>query len=79
MARFFRAVGVEGRHLALKLPQYLDRQGLGARNDAFIEVGLEAGERALEHSSNAQASSREIALFASTTVTGIAVPSLGGV
>jgi alkylresorcinol/alkylpyrone synthase len=77
VTRFFRAVHVEGRHLALELEQYFDGRGFGARNDAFIEVGLELGERVLrELLERAGLDRRDVALFASTTVTGIAVPSL---
>jgi len=77
VARFFRSVGVEGRHLALELERYLDVGGFGKRNDAFIEVGLELAERAVRELRERTAIElSDVGLFASTTVTGIAVPSL---
>jgi alkylresorcinol/alkylpyrone synthase len=77
VARFFRSVGVEGRHLALELERYFDPGGFGKRNDAFIEVGLQVAESAVQKlCERTQIELAEIGLFASTTVTGIAVPSL---
>jgi len=76
-ARFFRAVGVEGRHLALDLERYFEDSGFGARNDAFIAVGLELAESAVRKLlERTPIDLSDIGLLASTTVTGIAVPSL---
>ncbi len=75
--RFFTRVGVEERYLALPIERYRTLDGLRARNDAWIEVATELGEEVLRRlldDSGLDAS--EIGLLATTTVTGIATPSL---
>lgn len=75
--RFFSAVGVSGRHLALPIDAYARLDGLGARNSAFIECALDLGERAVSAVlERARLSAADVELFASSTVTGLAVPSL---
>ncbi len=75
--QFHRNVLVGGRHLALPLERYSELKSFEEKNNAWIEV---AGDLAYEATKNLlekfdlQAS--EISLIASTTVTGIAVPSL---
>ncbi len=75
--RFFSSVAVGGRHLALPLERYARLSGLGERNAAWLEVAQTLGQKAvsavLEQSGLAAG---EIQLFMSSTVTGIAVPSL---
>lgn len=75
--RFFSSVEVSGRHLALPIEAYGKLEGFGARNAAFIECALDLGERAvssvLEQTGLAPS---DVELFATSTVTGIAVPSL---
>lgn len=75
--RFFARVGVDERYFALPIERYRTLSGLRERNDAWLEVATELGEtvlRRLLRESGLEAS--EIQLLATTTVTGIAVPSL---
>lgn len=76
-ARFARSTGVNTRHLALPIGRYSEMTGFTESNNAFIEVALQLGEEALRNACD-QAGIRpnEIDLIASTTVTGLAVPSL---
>jgi alkylresorcinol/alkylpyrone synthase len=84
VARLFRAVGVEQRHLALPVARYQALDGFADRCAAWLEVGLELAERAIRAAltdAGAGAGQRsvdpaEVALLVSTTVTGFAVPSL---
>ena len=77
LARFFRRVGVEGRNLALPAAEYRELDGLGARNDAWLRVAMdlatEATTRAL---ADAGLQASDIDQIITTTVTGIAVPSI---
>jgi alkylresorcinol/alkylpyrone synthase len=76
-ARFARTSGVQRRHLALPLERYGAMSGFTEANNAFIEVALELGERAVNAAcEKAGISPGRIDLIASTTVTGLAVPSL---
>src|SRR3954454_6133455 len=50
LEQLHRAVRVGGRHLALPIERYAELGGFGARNDAWIEVALELGERVLRDS-----------------------------
>jgi len=75
--RFFARVGVQERYLALPVERYRALHGLGERNDAWIAAATELGEgvvRRLLDESGVRAD--EISLLVTTTVTGIAVPSL---
>ena len=77
IAAFHRHVLVGGRHLALPIEDYENLTGLQARNDAWLEVSLDLVERAVSdllERSGIQA--QDIGLLASSTVTGLAVPSL---
>lgn len=75
--RFFQRVGVGSRHLALAPEQYGALSGLGDRNDAWIRNALALGERAVRGAlDEAGLEPGDIGLIASTTVTGIAVPSI---
>src|SRR3954465_8000608 len=47
LRRLHTSSGVRTRHLALPLDRYADLGGFGAANDAFIDVGLGLGERAI--------------------------------
>jgi alkylresorcinol/alkylpyrone synthase len=75
--RFFARVGVDDRYLALPVERYRELRGLGERNDAWLEVATELGEsvvrRLLDETGLA---AEDVGLLATTTVTGIAVPSL---
>lgn len=77
LKKLFSAVKVEGRHLALPLARYRELEGLGAHNAEWVRVGLELGERAVRECLELGGiAPNEVQLFASSTVTGIAVPSL---
>lgn len=77
LARFFRRVGVTERHLALPAEEYARLDGMEARSKAWLEVSLELGERAVVSAlADAGIEASDIRFFATTTVTGIAVPSL---
>ncbi|MFK8909178.1 type III polyketide synthase [Streptomyces sp. YS-3] len=75
--RLHAAAGVESRHLALPLDRYRDLGGFGESNRVFVELatalGAEAVERAL---AEAGVRPQDVDLVVSTTVTGIATPSL---
>ncbi|GHJ48448.1 polyketide synthase-like Pks10 [Catellatospora sp. TT07R-123] len=76
-ARFGRNTGVRTRHLALPLDSYADITGFTQANDHFIEVALELGEAALRGALDAAGvDAAEVDLIATTSVTGLAVPSL---
>jgi alkylresorcinol/alkylpyrone synthase len=75
--RFGASAGVEKRRLALPLPQYGKLSGFTEANDIFIETALELGERALLSAVDAAGvDPSEIDIIFSTTVTGLAVPTL---
>jgi alkylresorcinol/alkylpyrone synthase len=75
--RLFDAVSVEGRYLALPMEEYPRRAGFGARNDAWIETAMTLGERVLtDLFERSGMGPDETRLLASTTVTGLAVPSI---
>ncbi len=75
--QFHRNVLVGGRHLALPLERYSELRSLKEKNDAWIEVAtdlaFEATDKILKRFN---ISAQDISLISSTTVTGIAVPSL---
>lgn len=75
--RFQRNVLVGSRHLALPLDQYKQIQGFGAANDAWIKTALPMATKAVTSLlQRADCPASEIRLLTSTTVTGIAVPSI---
>lgn len=72
-----RNTRVRGRHLALPLERYATLGGPGARNDAFLGAALPLCEElAATLCRRAGLSAADVGLLASTTVTGLAVPSL---
>jgi alkylresorcinol/alkylpyrone synthase len=72
-----RHVLVEGRHLALPLQAYARLQGFTDANDAWIRVGTDVGAAAIEEAlSRAGLEARDVDALWSTSVTGLAVPSL---
>ena len=77
LERFHTAAGVQTRHLALPLEAYASLGGFTEANDAFIRVGLDLGEEAV-HDALAGTGLRpeDINLLMTTTVTGVAAPSL---
>jgi alkylresorcinol/alkylpyrone synthase len=75
--RFFRAVHVEGRHLALPLERYRTLKGFGERSSAWLECALPLGASAVRSVlEKSGLSADHVDLFVTSTVTGVAVPSL---
>jgi len=77
LARLHANTQVSSRHLVLPLEQYATLTGFGDANDLFIEhavqLGAEAVSGALERAGIAP---DEVDIVISTTITGIAVPSI---
>lgn len=77
LRRLFRRMGVRARYLALPAAQYAGLDGLQARNAAWLRSSLELGQNAVQAAlDDAGLGADQVQLFATTTVTGIAVPSL---
>jgi len=77
--RFAATSGVATRQLALPLSQYRQLSGFTEANDAYLDIALELGERALSSAlATAGMKPSEIDVVFSTTVTGLTVPSLEG-
>ncbi len=77
VSRIHGHAGVEWRHLALPMHRYGELTGFTEANDAFIEVGVELGARAVTDALKAAGlTPQDVDLIVSTTVTGLAVPSL---
>jgi len=69
--------GVAHRHTALPLEQYPGLADFGDRNDAFISVAVELGSQAVSTALHAAGlRPDDVDVVMSTTVTGLAVPSL---
>ena len=75
--RFALSSGVASRHTALPLSQYKQLNGFTEANDDFVEVALDLAEQALLTAlDEAKIEPSEVDVVFSTTVTGLAVPSL---
>src|SRR5277367_2255029 len=75
--RFGASAGVQKRRISLPLPQYGELSGFTEANDVFIQTAMELGERALLSALDAaQVKPAEVDIVFSTTVTGLAVPTL---
>ena len=75
--RFHRSAQVATRHLALPLDRYRELDGFTAANDAFLQVAVDLGAQAVtEALAAAGLVPADVDLIISTTVTGVAVPSL---
>jgi alkylresorcinol/alkylpyrone synthase len=77
LERLHRNVLVGGRHMALSIEEYERLTGFGDANDAWIRVGLEVGEAAVRDAlERAGVGVDQVDALFTTTVTGIATPSL---
>ncbi|WP_447008126.1 type III polyketide synthase [Saccharothrix isguenensis] len=75
--RFHTSSRVATRHLALPIERYEGLDGFTAANDAFLSVAVDLGcEAVLAALGDAGLAPSDVDLVVSTTVTGIAVPSL---
>src|SRR3954447_9150940 len=77
LRRLHANAGVRHRHLVLPLGEYGGLEGFGQSNDRFIEVGVQLGAQAVVDALKAaDLTPADVDLIISTTVTGLAVPSL---
>ncbi|MET0899513.1 MAG: 3-oxoacyl-[acyl-carrier-protein] synthase III C-terminal domain-containing protein [Mycobacterium sp.] len=75
--RFAAAAGVEHRNLALPLERYPELTGFSDANAAYLEVALDLGERAIVSAlDQAGLQPSDVDVVFSTTVTGLAVPTV---
>jgi alkylresorcinol/alkylpyrone synthase len=75
--RFALSSGVASRHTALPLSQYKQLSGFTEANEAYLEVALDLAEQALLAAlDEAKLNPSEVDIVFSTTVTGLAVPTL---
>ncbi|GLY95091.1 type III polyketide synthase [Actinoplanes sp. NBRC 103695] len=77
MRRLHASAGVRTRHLALPLDRYRDLGGFGPANDVWIDAGGRLGEEAVSAALTAAGlAPSDVDLIVTTSVTGLAVPSL---
>jgi alkylresorcinol/alkylpyrone synthase len=77
LERIHGNAGVSHRHLALPLERYARLRDFGETNDAFIEAAVDLGAQAVVDAlKGADLTPADVDLVLSTTVTGLAVPSL---
>src|ERR1700729_4273927 len=75
--RFGESAGVQPRRISLPLSQYGQLSGFTEANEIFVETALELGERALLSALDAaKVKPTDVDIVFSTTVTGLAVPTL---
>ncbi len=79
LGQIHRAALVAGRYLALPLAEYPGLDTFGKRNDAYIRVALEVGERAVRDGlARAGLEPRDVDHLYFVTTTGLSTPSLDG-
>jgi alkylresorcinol/alkylpyrone synthase len=77
LERLHQATGVQRRHLALPMEEYAGLAGFGAANDVFIDVGTRLGAEAVGSALAAVGlGPADVDVLMSTTVTGVAAPTL---
>jgi alkylresorcinol/alkylpyrone synthase len=77
LERLHSNAGVSHRHLALPLERYAGLADFGEANDEFIRVAVDLGAEAVLRALDAASlAPRDVDLIVSTTITGLAVPSL---
>jgi alkylresorcinol/alkylpyrone synthase len=75
--RFALSSGVEFRNTALPLSRYSQLSGFTEANDAYVEIALDLAEQAfLAALDQAKVKPSDVDIVFSTTVTGLAVPTL---
>lgn len=77
LEQFHRNAMVSGRHLALPIHKYAHLRGFGEKNNVWIEIAQELGEKVIYRLlDTAGLTPGDIQQLLFTTVTGIAVPSI---
>lgn len=77
LEQLHRNVLVGGRHLALPLEELMALRSWGQANDAWIRVAQQVGEAAVRDAlATARVPAERVGAFFSTTVTGVATPSV---
>jgi alkylresorcinol/alkylpyrone synthase len=77
LERLHRNAEVDFRHLALPVERYSELTDFGMTNDAYLQAAVALGARAMEGAlRSAGLRPADIDVVLSTTVTGVAVPSL---
>ena len=77
LERLHTSAQVRERHLALPLSAYAALDGFTAANDAFIDVGVSLGQQAVTGALEAAGlKAGDVDLIMTTSVTGVAAPSL---
>lgn len=75
--RLFQKLQVKDRYFAMPIEAYSQLAGLAARNEAWLATSLELGERAVRAVlERAEIEAGEVDMMMTTSVTGVAVPSL---